>query len=68
MLREQGTQCAAHLADLGHRDLAFIGYGSRICQRHAGLAERTLSGFTERAGRLGLRFPHRPCEGTYEST
>jgi len=63
-----GALCADHLADLGHRDVAFIGYGSAVYRRHAGYAERTLNGFRERAERRGLRFLHRPCEGTYEST
>ncbi|MEO6083938.1 MAG: LacI family DNA-binding transcriptional regulator [Umezawaea sp.] len=63
-----GAQCADHLADLGHREVAFIGYGSGVYQRHAGYAERTLVGFRERSEERGLRFVHRPCEGTYEST
>ncbi|MEU9047537.1 MULTISPECIES: LacI family DNA-binding transcriptional regulator [unclassified Kitasatospora] len=63
-----GALCADHLADLGHRDIAFIGYSSGVYRRHAGYAERTLTGFRARAERRGLRFLHRPCEGTYEST
>jgi DNA-binding LacI/PurR family transcriptional regulator len=63
-----GALCADHLADLGHRDVAFTGYGSRIYERHAGYAERALAGFAERAAERGLRFVHRPCEGTYAST
>ena len=63
-----GALCADHLADLGHREIAFIGYGSGVYQRHAGYAERTLTGFRARAEKRGLRFLHRPCEGTYEST
>ncbi|MER7581165.1 LacI family DNA-binding transcriptional regulator [Kitasatospora sp. NPDC097691] len=63
-----GALCADHLADLGHRDIAFIGYSSGVYRRHAGYAERTLNGFRARAERRGLRFLHRPCEGTYEST
>jgi DNA-binding LacI/PurR family transcriptional regulator len=63
-----GALCADHLADLGHRAVAFIGYGSAVYHRHAGYAERTLTGFREGAERRGLRFLHRPCEGTYEST
>ncbi|MEU9044832.1 MULTISPECIES: LacI family DNA-binding transcriptional regulator [unclassified Kitasatospora] len=63
-----GALCADHLADLGHRDIAFIGYGSAVYRRHAGYAERTLNGFRSRAEQIGLRFLHRPCEGTYEST
>ncbi|MDX3661540.1 LacI family DNA-binding transcriptional regulator [Streptomyces sp. ID05-26A] len=63
-----GALCADHLADLGHREIAFIGYGSGVYHRHAGYAERTLAGFRDRAGQRGLRFLHRTCEGTYEST
>ena len=33
-----------------------------------GYAERTLAGFRDAAERRGLRFLHRSCEGTYEST
>lgn len=63
-----GALCADHLADLGHSEVAFIGYGTGIYQRHAGYAERTLTGFRQRAQDRGLRYLHRPCEGTYEST
>lgn len=63
-----GALCADHLAELGHRDVAFLGYGSGVYRRHAGYAERTKQGFRERAEQRGLRFLHRPCEGTYEST
>jgi DNA-binding LacI/PurR family transcriptional regulator len=63
-----GALCADHLADLGHREIAFIGYGSGVYHRHAGYAERTIAGFRERVEQRGLRFLHRPCEGTYEST
>lgn len=63
-----GALCADHLADLGHREIAFIGYGSGVYHRHAGYAERTLAGFRDRAEQRGLRFLHRSCEGTYEST
>ncbi|MFD4636096.1 LacI family DNA-binding transcriptional regulator [Lentzea sp. NPDC058436] len=63
-----GALCADHLADLGHREVAFVGYSSGVYHRHAGYAERTLAGFRVRAGERGLRFVHRTCEGTYEST
>ncbi|WP_434443186.1 LacI family DNA-binding transcriptional regulator [Lentzea sp. E54] len=63
-----GALCADHLANLGHREVAFIGYGSGVYHRHAGYAERTIAGFRDRAGDRGLRFLHRTCEGTYEST
>ncbi|MCL2552990.1 MAG: LacI family transcriptional regulator [Actinomycetia bacterium] len=63
-----GALCAEHLADLGHRDIAFIGYAPAVYQRHAGYAERTLTGFRRAADARGLRILHRPCEGSYEST
>ncbi|MGW4210480.1 LacI family DNA-binding transcriptional regulator [Lentzea sp. NPDC004789] len=63
-----GALCADHLADLGHHEVAFIGYGTGVYTRHAGYAERTLAGFRDRAEERGLRFLHRSCEGTYEST
>jgi DNA-binding LacI/PurR family transcriptional regulator len=63
-----GALCVDHLADLGHREIAFIGYGSGVYHRHAGYAERTLAGFRDRAEQRGLRVLHRSCEGTYEST
>ncbi len=63
-----GAMCADHLADLGHRDIAFIGYPPALYQRHIGFADHTLAGFRARAAERGLRILHRPCEGTYEST
>lgn len=63
-----GALCADHLADLGHRRIAFIGYGTSTYQRHVGYADRTLAGFRQRAGQRGLSFLHRTCEGTHEST
>ncbi|MFE0464104.1 LacI family DNA-binding transcriptional regulator [Kitasatospora sp. NPDC058965] len=63
-----GALCADHLADLGHREVAFIGYAPQVYQRHAGYAERTLAGFGARAEERGLRYLHRPCEGSYDST
>ncbi|MEU9064594.1 LacI family DNA-binding transcriptional regulator [Streptomyces sp. NPDC048430] len=63
-----GALCAEHLADLGHREVAFIGYAPTVYQRHSGYAERTIVGFREAARHQGLRVVHRPCEGTFKST
>lgn len=63
-----GALCADHLAELGHRDVAFIGYADRVYRRHVGYADRTLTGFRDRAAERDLRILHRPCEGTYEGT
>jgi DNA-binding LacI/PurR family transcriptional regulator len=63
-----GASCADHLAGLGHREVALIGPASGVYQRHTGFAERTLAGFGGRAREHGLRFIHRPCEGSYQAT
>lgn len=63
-----GALCADHLADLGHRDVAFIGQGEGVYRRHTGFADRSLEGFTSRAAGRGLRSVHRSCDGTFEST
>lgn len=63
-----GAACAAHLAQLGHRDIALIGEGEGVYKRHTGFAARTLAGFQRGVAEHGLRAVHRACEGTYEST
>lgn len=60
-LAAAGALCADHLADLGHAEVAFIADASAP-------HDRTLAGFRARARERGLRFVHRPCERTYEST
>ncbi|WP_309114215.1 LacI family DNA-binding transcriptional regulator [Saccharothrix sp.] len=58
-----GAMCADHLADLGHREIAFVGHTSDT--RHD---NPTVVGFRERAQERGLRFVHRASEGNYDST
>ncbi|HEY9243128.1 MAG TPA: LacI family DNA-binding transcriptional regulator, partial [Streptosporangiaceae bacterium] len=55
-----GQLCVGHLADLGHREVAFIGEAPAVYQRRSGFAERTLRGATEHAAARGLRLVHRP--------
>ncbi|MGW7521783.1 LacI family DNA-binding transcriptional regulator, partial [Streptomyces sp. NPDC054796] len=62
-----GALCAAHLASLGHREIAVVGEAAAVYERHTGFAERTVAGLRERAGALGLRMLHRPCEGGYDA-
>jgi DNA-binding LacI/PurR family transcriptional regulator len=62
-----GRLCVDHLAELGHRDIAVVGEAAAVYERHTGFAERTLEGIRRRAGDLGVRILHRPCEGSYES-
>ncbi|MGW0904799.1 LacI family DNA-binding transcriptional regulator [Streptomyces sp. NPDC002853] len=62
-----GARCVEHLAGLGHREIAVIGEAPAVYERHTGFAERTLEGLRARAGELGVRVLHRPCEGTYDA-
>ncbi|MFF5161144.1 LacI family DNA-binding transcriptional regulator [Streptomyces sp. NPDC000348] len=62
-----GALCVEHLAERGHRDIAVIGEAPAVYERHTGFAERTLDGLRGRAGELGLRLLHRPCEGGYDA-
>ena len=48
-----------HLADLGHRDIAFIGESEGVYRRHTGFGARTLAGFRRRAAERGVRAVHR---------
>ncbi|MBM9617980.1 LacI family DNA-binding transcriptional regulator [Streptomyces zhihengii] len=61
-----GAVCVEHLAGLGHREIAVVGEAPAVYERRTGFAERTLAGIRERAGQLGVRMLHRPCEGGYE--
>jgi DNA-binding LacI/PurR family transcriptional regulator len=63
-----GAACVDHLADLGHRDIAFIGESEAVYRRNTGFAARTLAGFERRVAERRLRAVHRTCEGSYAST
>ncbi len=62
-----GELCVEHLADLGHREVAFIGEAEAVYKRRSGFAERTLRGVLARAAQRDMRVFHRPCEGSYEA-
>lgn len=62
-----GALCVGHLADLGHRQIAFIGEAEAVYRRHTGFAVRTLRGVQDAAVRHGMRLVHRPCEGSHEA-
>jgi DNA-binding LacI/PurR family transcriptional regulator len=64
---EAGRMCVAHLAELGHRTVAFIGEAEGIYQRHSGFAERTLHGVRAGAAAAGLDLVYRPCGGSFEA-
>jgi DNA-binding LacI/PurR family transcriptional regulator len=64
---EAGRICVAHLAKLGHREVAFIGEAEAVYRRRAGFAERTLAGVRAGAVAAGVGLVHRPCGSSYEA-
>ena len=64
---EAGRLCVQHLAELGHREVAFIGEAEAVYQRRAGFAIRSLQGITAGAAVWGIDLVHRPCAGSYEA-
>jgi DNA-binding LacI/PurR family transcriptional regulator len=48
-----GAKCVDHLADLGHRSIAFLGAPSAV-YRDTGFAHRTMTGFSAAAMRRGV--------------
>lgn len=52
-----------HLADLGHRGIAFIGSPPASLRRHATYADRALSGFQDACQSLGIDHVSVACEG-----
>lgn len=48
-----GAKCVDHLADLGHRSIAFLGAPSAV-YRDIGFAHRTMTGFSAAAMRRGV--------------
>jgi DNA-binding LacI/PurR family transcriptional regulator len=57
-----GAECVAHLAALGHRDVALLGAPPAVYERGTGFAHRTRTGFLSAAKALGLRADAGPCE------
>ncbi|GGN08002.1 LacI family transcriptional regulator [Lentzea pudingi] len=49
-----GARCVDHLADLGHRNIGFLGAPSVVYERNTGFAQRTLAGFSAAAMRRGV--------------
>ena len=64
---EAGRLCVEHLAQLGHRAIAFIGEAEGVYRRHVGFAERTLRGIRAGAAASGVDLVHRPCEGSSQA-
>jgi DNA-binding LacI/PurR family transcriptional regulator len=60
-----GARAVGHLADLGHRKVAFLGSPPAVYERKTGYATRFLSGFTRCAQDRGVSFRMLPCAPTY---
>src|SRR5919109_281351 len=52
--RSAGARCVDHLADLGHRVIAFLGHAEDVYRRGSGFATRTLEGVKARATARGV--------------
>jgi DNA-binding LacI/PurR family transcriptional regulator len=57
-----GGRCVAHLAGLGHRELALLGAPPVVYDRHTGYAVRTRAGFLAAARERNLAATALPCE------
>jgi DNA-binding LacI/PurR family transcriptional regulator len=49
-----GARCVDHLADLGHRRIAFVGFGDDVYRRGSGFAIRARAGVTSQAAARGV--------------
>ncbi|MBP2479603.1 DNA-binding LacI/PurR family transcriptional regulator [Crossiella equi] len=56
-----GERCVAHLAGLGHRELALIGSPPEVYARGTGFASRVHDGVRAAAHRFGARVSAYPC-------
>jgi DNA-binding LacI/PurR family transcriptional regulator len=61
------ARCVDHLADLGHREIAFLGPPSAVFARGTGFAQRTTSGFESAVARRSLRATVRPCDPSHSA-
>src|SRR3954449_6446686 len=52
--RAAGARCVDHLADLGHRAIAFVGHAEDVYRRGSGFATRMLTGVSAQAALRGL--------------
>jgi DNA-binding LacI/PurR family transcriptional regulator len=52
--RAAGARCVDHLADLGHRRIAFVGFADEVYGRGSGFAIRARAGVSSQAAERGL--------------
>lgn len=61
-----GAECVAHLADLGHRDIALVGPSPAVYERGTSYAGRFLRGFEETAAQRGVDAVALACAPSYD--
>jgi DNA-binding LacI/PurR family transcriptional regulator len=61
-----GSACVAHLADLGHHDIALIGPSPAVYERGTSYAGRFLRGFEAMAKNRDVEAISLPCTPTYD--
>jgi DNA-binding LacI/PurR family transcriptional regulator len=62
-----GSTCVAHLADLGHAEIALIGPSPAVYERGTSYAGRFLRGFTTTANERGLLAASYACAPSYDA-
>ncbi|HEY1573022.1 MAG TPA: LacI family DNA-binding transcriptional regulator [Pseudonocardiaceae bacterium] len=62
-----GSACVAHLADLGHAEIALIGPSPAVYERGTSYAGRFLRGFTATAGERGRSAASYACAPSYDA-
>ncbi|HEX5117074.1 MAG TPA: LacI family DNA-binding transcriptional regulator [Pseudonocardiaceae bacterium] len=62
-----GSACVAHLAGLGHAEIALIGPSPAVYERGTSYAGRFLRGFTATAGERGLLAASYACAPSYDA-
>ena len=60
-----GRAAVAHLAGLGHRQIALIGSPRAVLSRRTTYAARLVRGFTQESARLGLDAVFETCESSH---
>jgi DNA-binding LacI/PurR family transcriptional regulator len=60
--------CVAHLADLGHRSVAYLGQPQLMYDRGTAYVQRALEGAREAAERHDMSWSTQPCEATRAAT
>lgn len=67
-LARAGAVCVDHLAELGHRSVAYVGQPQVMFDRRTAYVHRALRGAREAAERHGMSWSMQPCDATRAAT